>query len=40
MEGEADAYIFPSSGTKKWDTCAPEAILVAAGGELTDIYGK
>jgi len=39
MEGEADAYIFPSSGTKKWDTCAPEAILVAAGGELTDIYG-
>jgi len=40
MEGVADAYVFPSPGCKKWDTCAPEAILVAAGGELTDIFGK
>lgn len=27
------------SGCKKWDTCAPEAILHAMGGRLTDIHG-
>jgi len=40
IEGEADAYVFASKGCKKWDTCAPEAILCAAGGELTDIHGN
>jgi len=40
MEGIADAYIFPSIGCKKWDTCAPEAVLCAAGGQLTDIFGN
>lgn len=40
MEGEAHAYVFPSPGCKKWDTCAPEALLVAAGGALTDIHGN
>ena len=35
LEGTADAYVFPSNGTKKWDTCAPEAILLAIGGKLT-----
>lgn len=40
MEGIADAYIFPSIGCKKWDTCAPEAVLCAAGGQLTDIFGE
>ena len=39
MEGKADAYIHPSIGTKKWDTCAPEAILIAAGGKMTDTFG-
>jgi len=39
MEGEATAYVFPSPGCKKWDTCAPEAILNAMGGLLTDIHG-
>ncbi|XP_049852204.1 3'(2'),5'-bisphosphate nucleotidase 1-like [Schistocerca gregaria] len=35
--GVADVYCYPSPGTKKWDTCAPEAILrVATGGKLTD----
>ena len=28
-----------TSGCKKWDTCAPEAILHAMGGRLTDIHG-
>lgn len=40
IEGDADCYLFPSAGTKKWDTCAPEAILVAMGGCLTDIHGN
>ena len=40
IEGLAHAYVFPSPGTKKWDTCAPEAILHAMGGKLTDIYGR
>ena len=35
IEGDAHAYVFASPGTKKWDTCAPEAILVAMGGRLT-----
>merc|ERR1711936_492112 len=39
MEGKAHAYVFPSPGCKKWDTCAPEAILHAMGGKLTDMKG-
>ena len=35
-----DLYMHPSIGTKLWDACAPEAILVAAGGELTDFDGN
>lgn len=40
MEGKAHAYVFASKGCKKWDTCAPEAILRAMGGILTDIHGN
>ncbi|CAK9822619.1 3'(2'),5'-bisphosphate nucleotidase 1 [Anthophora retusa] len=40
MEGKAHAYVFASKGCKRWDTCAPEAILHAVGGTLTDFYGK
>jgi len=35
-----DLYIHPSPATKQWDTCAPEAILVAAGGRMTDLVGN
>lgn len=35
-----DFYFFPTKGTKKWDTCAPEALIRAVGGELTDKHGK
>jgi 3'(2'), 5'-bisphosphate nucleotidase len=38
-EGSRDLYVYPGGRTKKWDSCAPEAILVAAGGRLTDTYG-
>lgn len=40
IEGKAHAYVFASSGSKRWDTCAPEAILRELGGELTDIHGN
>ncbi|XP_076612639.1 3'(2'),5'-bisphosphate nucleotidase 1 isoform X2 [Chaetodon auriga] len=40
VEGRASAYVFASPGCKKWDTCAPEAILHAVGGKLTDIHGN
>nr|XP_018910112.1 PREDICTED: 3'(2'),5'-bisphosphate nucleotidase 1 [Bemisia tabaci] len=39
MEGKAHAYVFASPGCKRWDTCAPEAVLRAMGGELTDMHG-
>ncbi|HYT49172.1 MAG TPA: inositol monophosphatase family protein, partial [Pyrinomonadaceae bacterium] len=26
--------------TKQWDTCAPEIILIEAGGRLTDLFGR
>lgn len=40
MEGKAHAYVFASNGSKRWDTCAPEAVLRSMGGELTDVFGK
>ncbi|XP_059154698.1 3'(2'),5'-bisphosphate nucleotidase 1-like isoform X2 [Physella acuta] len=39
LEGKAHAYVFASKGCKKWDTCAPEAVLHALGGRLTDLLG-
>jgi 3'(2'), 5'-bisphosphate nucleotidase len=38
--GERDLYVNPTSRTKAWDTCAPEAILTRAGGKLTDLFGE
>jgi 3'(2'), 5'-bisphosphate nucleotidase len=38
-EGAADLYLHPSSRSYRWDCCAPEAVLVAAGGTLTDLGG-
>ena len=38
--GICDLYLHPSAGTKLWDACAPEAILHAAGGRLTDFDGR
>ena len=40
LEGKAHVYVFGSPGCKKWDTCAPQAVLEAAGGVLTDIQGN
>ncbi|MFM8392741.1 MAG: inositol monophosphatase family protein, partial [Acidobacteriota bacterium] len=38
-EGVAHIYLHPAQRTSIWDTCGPEAILRAAGGVVTDIYG-
>lgn len=35
-----DLYVNPAAKTKAWDTCAPEAILVPAGGRLSDLFGN
>lgn len=40
IEGKAHAYVYPRPGCKKWDTCAPEALLASVGGKLTDVFGK
>jgi 3'(2'), 5'-bisphosphate nucleotidase len=39
-ENLRDLYIYTGGRTKVWDTCGPEAILVAAGGSLTDMDGQ
>jgi 3'(2'), 5'-bisphosphate nucleotidase len=38
--GQRDLYVNPATRTKAWDTCAPEAILVTAGGRLSDLFGN
>ena len=40
VERQCDLYIHLSSKTKQWDTCAPEAVLREAGGEMTDLWGE
>jgi len=39
LAGEADFYLHPSPGTHVWDCCAPEAVMTAAGGVLSDAHG-
>jgi 3'(2'), 5'-bisphosphate nucleotidase len=36
----ADLYAHPSPGCKEWDLCAPNALLEAAGGRMTDCWGN
>jgi 3'(2'), 5'-bisphosphate nucleotidase len=38
--GEADLYAHPATLGKRWDTCAGEALVRAAGGEATDLAGN
>ena len=38
--GKADVYLEPGPYTKLWDSCAPEAILQAAGGQFTNVLGE
>jgi 3'(2'), 5'-bisphosphate nucleotidase len=39
-EGVADLYIHPSPKSSRWDSCAPEAVLRGAGGQLVDVFGE
>ncbi len=39
-EAERDLYVYTGGRTKIWDTCGPEAILLGAGGTMTDVDGK
>jgi 3'(2'), 5'-bisphosphate nucleotidase len=38
-DGHAHVYIHPGSRTNQWDTCGPTAILLEAGGSVTDRNG-
>ena len=38
-EAARDLYVYTGGRTKIWDTCGPEAILVGAGGRMTDMDG-
>jgi len=38
--GDAEAYVAPFYAGKRWDACAAEALVVAAGGRVTDVYGE
>ena len=40
IDGSSDCYLYPRNGTKRWDTCAPEAILRAVGGRFTDVFNN
>jgi 3'(2'), 5'-bisphosphate nucleotidase len=39
-ERTADLYVHLSNRSSRWDACAPEAILHAAGGRFTDVLGR
>ena len=39
-QGECDLYVHPVAYLSEWDTCAPEAVLRAAGGAVTDCAGE
>lgn len=38
--GAADAYVAPHYAGKRWDACAADALISAAGGKLTDSRGE
>jgi 3'(2'), 5'-bisphosphate nucleotidase len=39
-DASRDLYVYPGSRTKLWDICGPEALLIAAGGRVTDVHGQ
>ncbi|MBK7829500.1 3'(2'),5'-bisphosphate nucleotidase CysQ [Nannocystis sp.] len=38
--GVADLYVHATRGTKLWDVCAPHVVLLAAGGQVSDVRGQ
>ena len=39
-QGTRDLYVYPGNQSKMWDSCGPEAILIAAGGKVSDMDGQ
>ncbi|KII67430.1 3'(2'),5'-bisphosphate nucleotidase 1 [Thelohanellus kitauei] len=39
LEDEADVMVYSSPGTKKWDTCAIDALFKIKGGIVSDLHG-
>jgi 3'(2'), 5'-bisphosphate nucleotidase len=39
-EGFADAYVDTGTSTKRWDACAIDALVTAAGGRVSDLTGE
>ena len=39
-DGSAEAYVSPVSAGKRWDACATDALVTAAGGRFTDEFGE
>ncbi|MDX2054987.1 MAG: 3'(2'),5'-bisphosphate nucleotidase CysQ [Polyangiaceae bacterium] len=37
--GRAEAYVAPGAAGQRWDCCALDAIVTAAGGRVTDAWG-
>jgi 3'(2'), 5'-bisphosphate nucleotidase len=37
--GAADVYLGPGKAGKRWDACAVDALVTAAGGRVTDAFG-
>lgn len=37
--GRADGYVAPGTTGKRWDACAVDALVSAAGGRVSDAYG-
>ena len=38
-EGSADAYLALGTAGQRWDVCAVDAVVRAAGGRVTDVHG-
>jgi 3'(2'), 5'-bisphosphate nucleotidase len=39
-DARADYLVYPGGSTREWDLCAPEALLVGAGGRVSDLEGN
>jgi hypothetical protein len=39
LSAEVEAYVAPGYAGKRWDACATDALVTAAGGILTDTHG-
>jgi 3'(2'), 5'-bisphosphate nucleotidase len=38
-QGKAEGYVAPNYAGKRWDACAVDALITAAGGRFSDAYG-